>query len=122
MDQAKMTELIKKNKLTLKMMTAKYHKMKTAESGIKKLCRDTLELTGWFVFPILQGLGCFPGIADFIAIRCGRVLFIETKSLNGIQSPAQIIFQNNIELHGGEYWLIGCFDDIIRMIGDPIID
>ena len=116
MDQVKMSKMIKDNKEILRQQTAKYHKMKTAESGIKILCRQTLELTGWFVFPILQGLGCFPGIADFIAIRCGRVLFIETKSLNGIQSPAQIIFQNNIELHGGEYLLASCLEDFIEAV------
>ena len=57
MDQEKMTKLIKKNKEELRKMTEKYHKLKGTESGIKKLCRDALELTGWFIFPILQGLG-----------------------------------------------------------------
>ena len=122
MDQVKMTELIKKNRLELKQMTAKYHKMKGAESGIKILVKETLEITGWFVFPILQGLGCYPGIADFIAIRAGRVLFIETKSKDGKQRPAQIDFMIAVESHGGEYWLIDCFEDIVKMIGDPIID
>lgn len=116
----KLYNLIQKNKQILKQQTAKYHKMKTSESGVKVLCRQTLEVTGWFVFPILQGLGCFPGISDFIAIRAGRVLFIETKSPAGSQRPDQIIFQNFVESHGGEYWLIDCFDDIVKMIGDPI--
>jgi len=120
MDQVKMSKMIKDNKEILRQQTAKYHKMKGAESGIKILCRQYLELTGWFVFPILQGLGCYPGIADFIAIRFDRVLFIETKSLGGGQRPAQLIFQANIVSHGGEYWLIDCFEDIIKMIGDPI--
>jgi len=122
MDQVKMNELIQKNKETLRKETAKYNKLKTAESGIKILVRQTLEITGFFIFPILQGLGCYPGIADFIAIRAGRVLFIETKSVNGSQRPAQKIFQKLIESHGGEYWLIDCFEDIIKMIGDPVID
>ena len=117
-----MTELIKKNRLQLKQMTAKYHRMKTAESGIKILVKETLKITGWFVFPILQGLGSFLGISDFIAVRYGRVLFIETKSVNGSQRPGQKIFQRLIESHGGEYWLIDCFEDIVKMIGDPIID
>ena len=122
MDQVKMTELIQKNKEVLRQETAKYRKLKGAESGVKILVRQTLELTGWFVFPILQSLGCFPGIADFIAVRYGRVLFIETKSLDGSQRPAQIEFQKQVEVHGGEYWLIDCFEDIIKMIGDPVID
>ena len=117
-----MTELIKKNRLELKQMTAKYHKMKGAESGIKILVKQTLEIAGWFVFPILQGLGCYPGIADFIAVRCGRTVYIETKSSTGIHRPAQKIFKADIESHGGEYWLIDCFEDIIKMIGDPVID
>ena len=117
MDQGKMTKLIKKNRLMLNSMTKKYHKMKTSESGIKKLCKDTLEITGWFIFPVLQGLGCYPGITDFIAIRYGRVLFIEVKSQAGKQRPAQIDFQADIEAHGGEYWLIDCYEDIEKMIG-----
>jgi len=122
MDQVKMTELIQKNKEVLRKETAKYRKLKGAESGVKILVRQTLEITGFFIFPILQGLGCYPGIADFIAIRAGRVLFIETKSPAGEHRPAQKIFKADIESHGGEYWLIDCFEDIIKMIGDPVID
>ena len=122
MDQAKLSKFIQKNKDKLRIETAVYKKLKGAEAGIKILVKQTLGITGWFVFPILQGLGSFLGISDFIAVRAGRVLFIETKSINGKQRPAQIIFQKNIEVHGGEYWLIDCFEDIIKMIGDPIID
>jgi len=122
MDQAKLSKFIQKNKDKLRIETAVYKKLKGAEAGIKKLCRDTLEITGWFVFPVLQGLGCYAGITDFIAIRAGRVLFIETKSKTGKQRPAQIDFQFDIQSKGGEYFLIDCFEDIIKMIGDPIID
>jgi len=100
----------------------KLFKFKVSESDVKKLLTDRLRIDGWFIFHILQGLGSFPGITDFIAVKGGRVLFIETKSPKGTQRPDQIIFQNIVESHGGEYWLIDCFEDIVKMIGDPIID
>jgi len=95
----------------------KRYKLKVSESDVKKLLTDRLRIDGWFIFPILQSLGCFPGITDFIAVKQSRVLFIETKSPAGKQRPDQIIFQNFIEAHGGEYWLIDCYEDIIKMIG-----
>ena len=95
----------------------KLFKFKVSESDVKKLLTDRLRIDGWFIFPILQGLGCFPGITDFIAVKGGRVLFIETKSPAGKQRPDQIIFQNFVESHGGEYWLIDCYEDIMKMIG-----
>ena len=99
-------------------MKPKRFTLKVSESDIKKLLTDRLRIDGWFIFPILQGLGCFPGIADFIAVKAGRVLFIETKSPAGKQRPDQIIFQNFVESHGGEYWLIDCYEDIRLMIGN----
>ncbi len=101
-------------------MKLKRYKLKVSESDIKKLLTDRLWIDGWFIFPILQSMGCFPGITDFIAVKSGRVLFIETKSPAGKQRPDQIIFQNFVESHGGEYWLIDCYEDIVRMIDDPV--
>ena len=49
------------------------------EKDIRRVCKDYLEVKGWFVFYLLQGLGCYPGLADMGAIKDGRTLFIETK-------------------------------------------
>ena len=93
-------------------------KIKISEGDVKVLCREYLRILGWFIFPILQGLGAYKGITDFIAVKDGRVLFIETKSPTGTQSHDQKMFQQGIEMQKGEYWLIDCWEDILKMISD----
>jgi hypothetical protein len=95
----------------------KQNKIKISEGDIKVLCREYLKIMGWFIFPILQGLGAYKGITDFIAIKDGRTLYIETKSPTGKQSGEQKIFQQEIGMQKGEYWLIDCWEDIIKMVG-----
>jgi len=90
-----MDKLIQINKLTLRMMTRKYHKIKESEASVKEQIKDYANLTGWAIVPILQGLGCYPGISDFFLIKNGRVIFLETKSSSGSQRPAQIELRIN---------------------------
>ena len=90
-------------------------KIKITESDVKKLTRDYMQIKGWFIFPILQGLGAHKGISDFIAIKAGRTVYLETKSQAGKQRPDQIIFQAEIEAKGGEYFLVDCFADLQKI-------
>jgi len=90
--------------------------MKLSESEIKSQCKEYLQWTGWFTFPILQGLGSYRGICDSIAVKDGRVLFIEYKTERGKQSPYQVEFQKQIESHGGIYWLIHSLDELIEKL------
>ena len=91
-------------------------KIKITEANVKDQVKDYLSLKGYFHFPILQGLGAFKGVPDRIAVKDGRVLFIEVKRPGGRQSVDQIIFQNEIGIAGGEYILITCFEDLINKI------
>ena len=91
-------------------------KIKISEVDIKNQVKDYLSLKGYFHFHILQGLGAFKGIPDRIAVKDGRVLFIEVKKPGGKQSMDQVIFQNEIGIAGGEYILITCFEDLIDKI------
>ena len=91
-------------------------KLKITENDVKKVCRDYMKVTGWFRFHILQGLGCFPGITDDIAIKNGNVLFIEYKRPGGKQRECQREFQIFIESHGGIYLLVKCLEDLIEAI------
>jgi len=84
------------------------------ESDVRKVCKDYLQFKGWFVFYLLQGLGCYPGLTDMVAIKDGRVLFIELKRPGrSKQSKLQKIFQDDIERAGGEYILAECLEDLI---------
>ena len=96
-------------------MKKKIYKSKASESDIKKLTRDYMQIKGWFIFPILQSMGCYKGIADFIAIKASRVIFIETKKPGGKQSQVQKEFQIFIEAHGGEYFLVDCYEDLLKI-------
>ena len=87
-----------------------------SENEVKKICRDYLKVTGWFRFHILQGLGCYSGISDDIAVKNGNVLFIEYKKPGGTQRRVQIDFQAKIEAHGGIYILVKCLEDLIKAI------
>lgn len=96
------------------MKVIKY-KLKASEADVKQLTWDYMRIKGWFIFPILQGLGCYKGIADYIAIKAGRTVYIETKSPAGKQRPGQIAFQADIEAKGGEYFLVDCYEDLQKI-------
>ena len=89
----------------------------TPETAIKRQVKQYLQYRGWFVFPVLQGLGAYKGISDLIALKRGRVAFIEVKRPGGRQSEHQKSFQENIEAQGGEYWLVRSVDDVMLRDG-----
>ena len=89
-------------------------KPKITETDIRRQGRDYLRIKGWFVFYVLQGLGAYRGIPDLIAVRDGRVLFIELKTARGRQSDHQKKFQADLEAAGGEYILCRGADDLLK--------
>lgn len=95
----------------------KKFKLKITETDIKNQVKDYLSLKGYFHFHILQGLGAYKGIPDRIAIKDGRTIYLEIKKPNGTQSPEQIDFEKNITYQKGEYYLIKCLEDLIKVIG-----
>lgn len=99
----------------MRKIKIKQYKLKASEADVKQLTWDYFHIKGWFIFPILQGLGCYKGISDYIAIKAGRTVYIETKSPAGKQRPGQIDFQANIEVHGGEYFLVDCYEDLLKI-------
>lgn len=88
-------------------------KPKIKESDIRKQVRDYLRLKGWLVIYLLQGLGCYPGLSDLVAIKGGKVVWIELKKPGkSVQSEKQIIFQEQIESHGGIYRVVRGIEDL----------
>jgi hypothetical protein len=92
----------------------------TPETAIKKQIRDYLGYMGWFVFPILQGIGAFKGIADLIACKGGHVIFIEVKTATGKQGPYQIQFESNLHASGCLYCIARSWEDISKFIAEHI--
>lgn len=102
----------------MKKVKAKVLKSFITEKDIRRVCKDYLLVKGWFVFHLLQGLGSYPGLSDMVAIKDGRVLFIEYKRPGkSKQSEKQLEFQAEIERMGGEYILVRCLEDLIERIG-----
>ena len=87
-------------------------KPKITETDIRRQVRDYLQLRQYFCFYVLQGLGAYKGIPDLIAVRDGRVIFIELKTARGRQSDYQKKFQADLEAAGGEYILCRGIEDL----------
>ena len=94
-------------------------KLELTHGEILGQVRDYLRLKGFFVIPILQGLGCHPGISDLVAV--GRehsqaplslTLWIEIKTLKGNLSDKQMQFSRDIHEHGGLYLTIHSLEEI----------
>ena len=89
--------------------------MITPETSEKKLIKDWLNLTGWFVYHNLAGLGVYPGIADLTAIKEGVIVQIEIKTKANKQSDRQREFEGRWKTAGG-YYVSGGFDKIKEYI------
>ena len=85
------------------------------ESEVKRKCKNWLDKNGWFNPNIHnQGFYCHKGIADKIAIKGGRVVMIEFKTMSkkSVQSDDQIIFQERWEEKGGEYIVVRSVEEL----------
>lgn len=89
--------------------------MKVTETDIRNQVKEYLQWRGWFVYYNLQGLGCYPGLSDLVAIKNGTVVHLEIKKPNGKLSEGQKLFQRNIEKHGGIYEVARSLEDAKRI-------
>lgn len=64
----------------------------------------------------LQAMGVVPGVADFIIIIAGRVHGVELKTTTGRMSPAQIVFQSDLERAGGLYHVARTLDELAGIL------
>ena len=82
------------------------------ERDVIRDIRDWLAMHGWFVVRVQQSMGCHKGLSDLLAVKGGRVLFVEVKAPKGRQSTYQVEFQREIEGHGGTYVLAKSIEDL----------
>lgn len=92
--------------------------MAVKESEIRAAIKEYLQWTGWFLFYNLQGLGCYPGLSDLVAVKGGRTVYIEVKKPTGAQSEKQKDFQRDLEAAGGEYVLAKSVADVEFLNGE----
>lgn len=95
------------------------HRKLTPETTVKHTVCKALRNDGWFVPWLLQaGVGVYKGMADRVAIKDGRVVWLEFKRPKGGKlSEYQIAFQRDIQSHGGEYRVVRGLDDVADMLG-----
>lgn len=97
----------------------KHWKKKLPEKDIQKQCIDYLRFSGWYIVENYKNKKPrVLGISDITAIKKGRTVWIEFKTLIGKQSKEQIEFEQNIKLHGGDYILINDFDKLADYLKD----
>jgi len=91
---------------------------KILEKDVKRAIKNLLDGLRIWNFPLLAGLGCYPGLPDRIAIYKGMVFAIEIKAPNGKQSEKQATFQERWEYHYKKtYVLAKSVDDVIEALG-----
>lgn len=86
----------------------------TPENLVKEQVKDYLNIMGWFHFPITQSLGSYKGLCDRIAIKKGKVLFIECKSPDGKLTDYQRRFKEDVERNGGIYIEAHSYEDVAK--------
>jgi len=56
------------------------------------------------------------GVPDVVAMRDGRVVFIEAKTKTGVQSDAQLLFEAQCNKHGVTYLLVRSLEDVKKWL------
>jgi hypothetical protein len=98
----------------------------TPEGAVKNAIRQYLRHNAWFVFHVQGGPLSYPGVSDLIAVKCGVVLFLEIKApagktrtgksrSQGMPSPAQRKFGDDILSRGGHYHIVSSLDEVQRI-------
>lgn len=73
----------------------------TEETQIKRDIRQYLQVKRIFFWHNLQGLGCFRGLPDFMALKDGKIYGIEVKGKKGMLSKYQEEFLKEFLDYGG---------------------
>jgi len=60
--------------------------------------------------------GVLAGVSDLIVIHKNNVIFVELKTMKGVQSKSQKEFEEKIRNNGFEYHVIRSVDEFINLI------
>ena len=86
------------------------------ERDVLRQVKDYLRIKGWRVYRLQQSMGSHKGMSDLIAIKQGRVAFVEVKGTNGKLSHYQEIFRRDLVEERVSYWLISDIDQLINIL------
>lgn len=89
---------------------------KLTENEIQAQIKQILQMHGFFVIRIQQGLGCHKGISDLIACKDGKVYFLEVKTPRGRLSEYQERFRDDLHRQGCNYYVLRSIDDAMNLL------
>jgi Holliday junction resolvase len=105
------------------------HRIKRAyfprrESDLQRAIVQALSYAGWLVMHIpnqstrgrQRWAGLMPGAPDLVAVRRGRVVFLEVKAAKGKVSEKQSEVHDLLRLHGMDVRVVRGLDDIMDLI------
>ncbi len=87
-------------------------KPKILERDIQKSIKDWLQYKGWFTFKNHQSLGSHKGVADLVAMKGGRTMWLEVKTATGKLHASQEKFKDDIQRVGCEYHIVRSIEDV----------
>lgn len=90
---------------------------KQNETSLKSVVKDYLKLKGITCYPIMQGLGSYPGLPDMQMHFEGKIIHLEMKTPTGKLSERQLAFQEQCALDNVPYFVIRSLEDIIGIVG-----
>ena len=94
------------------------------ESELQKQAIDLLKLSGFLVFRLNSGKArnnirlCPVGTPDLLAVRNGRVIWIEMKKTGCKVNMSQKIMINQLRYHGQEVNIVDNIDILKKIMGD----
>jgi Holliday junction resolvase len=94
------------------------------ESDIQRGIVQALSYAGWVVMHIpnqstrgrQRWAGLMPGAPDLVAVKRGRVVFLEVKTEKGEVSEKQLEVHDLLRLHGMDVRVVRGIDDIADLI------
>ena len=100
------------------------YQAKRTESAVQRAIVQALSYAGWLVMHIpnqstwgrQRWSGLMPGAPDLLAVKHGRVVFLEVKTEKGKVSEKQSEVHDLLRLHGMEVRIVRGLDDIIDLV------
>ena len=102
----------------------RFYQAKRTESDVQRGIVQALSYAGWLVMHIpnqstrgrQRWAGLMPGAPDLVAVKHGRVVFLEVKTERGKVSEKQSEVHDLLRLHGMEVRVVRNIDDIMDLV------
>ncbi len=91
--------------------------MKQNETSLKSVVKDYLKLKSITCYPIMQGLGSYPGLPDMQMHFNGKIIDLELKTPTGKLSERQVAFQEQCVLDNVPYFVVRSLEDLRDIVG-----